>query len=145
MHKVSANRINRAIQRMRGETQARLTQIFQMQEYIEEWLRDHPCVDCGQADPRLLDFDHRGDKSFAISNFAERSISWAELHAEIAKCEVRCRHCHTLRHWPVKHRYLTREYAETVVMRDIAKRFHWPFDERMRKRLTEYLELRDMA
>lgn len=144
MKRNTANRINRIIMRMRGETQARLTQIFQMQEYIEEYLRLHPCVDCGEADPRVLDFDHvHGEKSFAISQFAERYVSWNELYAEIGKCQVRCRHCHNRRHWPTKHRYLTREYAETTVMRELAQRFHWPFDEVWRRRLTEYLDLKD--
>lgn len=63
---------------------------------IHEYLQSHPCVDCGEADPVVLEFDHvRGVKSFAISNRAYRVVpAWEHLMIEIDKCDVRCANCH---------------------------------------------------
>jgi hypothetical protein len=61
-------------------------------------LAEHPCVDCGETDPVVLEFDHvRGKKKFNISGNAYAK-SDQELEKEIAKCEVRCRNCHVKRH-----------------------------------------------
>lgn len=58
-------------------------------------LRDHPCVDCGEADLLVLDFDHvRGSKEASISRMIRGGTSEKRLRAEIAKCEVRCANCH---------------------------------------------------
>ena len=62
------------------------------------YLSTHPCVDCGQTDIRVLEFDHvRGDKTLAIAKLLDRAISWYTIEAEIAKCEVRCANCHRLK------------------------------------------------
>ena len=51
------------------------------------------CLDCGEKDQRVLDFDHvRGIKAFTISDHLD--LSPARLYAEIDKCEVRCANCH---------------------------------------------------
>ncbi len=64
--------------------------------FLVEYFREHPCVDCGEADPVVLEFDHRGEKAFEVSvNFAERS--WQSILDEIAKCDVRCANCHRVR------------------------------------------------
>lgn len=61
---------------------------------IWDWLESHPCVDCGEADPVVLDFDHvRGEKAGIISRMARQS-NLAVVMAEVAKCEVRCANCH---------------------------------------------------
>lgn len=61
---------------------------------IVEYFRTHPCVDCGEDDPLVLQFDHvSGEKSNSISDMV-RDYSWATILAEIAKCEVRCANCH---------------------------------------------------
>jgi len=60
---------------------------------IEQYLRSHPCVDCGETDVDVLTFDHvRGDKLFNIGNSRLKSV--AKLQAEIEKCDVRCANCH---------------------------------------------------
>lgn len=67
-------------------------------QYALDHKLSHPCVDCGEADPRCLDFDHRdhATKSFNISDYtsSKRSIALSRLEAEIAKCDVRCANCH---------------------------------------------------
>ena len=55
------------------------------------------CTDCGyNASPFALEFDHvRGEKANTIGQmyaFGERKIV-----EELAKCEVRCANCHSLR------------------------------------------------
>lgn len=65
---------------------------------LAEYLSCHPCVDCGEADMRMLDFDHvRGKKSGEISRMMNIGCSWSTIKAEIAKCEVRCANCHRIR------------------------------------------------
>lgn len=64
-------------------------------QHLWDHLLAHPCVDCGESDPVVLEFDHvRGEKVAALSNMARRQFSLAKLDAEIAKCEVRCANCH---------------------------------------------------
>lgn len=65
---------------------------------IREYLRMHPCVDCGETDIVVLDFDHRDPsaKSYNIIVLATHK-GWARMLQEIAKCDVRCANCHRRR------------------------------------------------
>ena len=63
--------------------------------YLVEYLRSHPCVDCGEDDVLILEFDHLRDKKFTISSGLQRN--WNEVLAEIEKCEVVCANCHRRR------------------------------------------------
>jgi hypothetical protein len=66
-------------------------------EYINNYLSDHPCVDCGNNDLRVLEFDHvRGEKEDNIGNASQKSWSIEKLQKEIEKCEVRCANCHRI-------------------------------------------------
>ncbi len=61
----------------------------------EEFLSSHPCVDCGEADPVVLDFDHvRGEKLADVARLIAGGYEWAKVKSEIEKCEVRCANCH---------------------------------------------------
>jgi hypothetical protein len=64
--------------------------------YLIEFFRTRPCVDCGERDPLVLEFDHLGDKIFNISK-GVRDHSWASVLDEIAKCDVVCANCHRRR------------------------------------------------
>lgn len=58
------------------------------------YLLEHPCVDCGEKDPIVLQFDHvRGKKRKAVSALMF-GFSWETVEKEIRKCEVRCANCH---------------------------------------------------
>jgi hypothetical protein len=75
------------------------TQVLQNQTLRRRYLLRHPCVDCGEVDTRVLEFDHvRGRKSAAISFLVRIGYPWQRIVKEIAKCEVRCANCHRLRH-----------------------------------------------
>lgn len=57
-------------------------------------LKTHPCVDCGERDLLVLDFDHiSGTKHGDISRMIGGGTSVERLEAEIAKCVVRCSNC----------------------------------------------------
>lgn len=66
-------------------------------DYIWNYLSSHPCVDCGEDDVIVLEFDHRepSEKAYTISQTLHVSID--KLSAEIAKCDVRCANCHRRR------------------------------------------------
>jgi hypothetical protein len=65
---------------------------------LREYLRTHPCVDCGETDIVVLDFDHRGpaQKRHGVTVLALHK-SWTRVLEEIAKCDVRCANCHRRR------------------------------------------------
>jgi hypothetical protein len=65
---------------------------------ILEYLKSHCCVDCGEKEPILLDFDHvRGEKKHNVSNMIHRGYKWETIKAEIDKCEIRCVRCHRIK------------------------------------------------
>lgn len=66
-------------------------------EYVSSYLDTHHCVDCGNSDKRVLEFDHvRGVKSFIISLGAQAGTNIDKIKEEIEKCEVRCANCHRI-------------------------------------------------
>ena len=65
--------------------------------FVENYLLEHPCVDCGIKDTRVLEFDHvRGKKDGNISHAVNQIWSLEKLIKEIDKCEVRCANCHRI-------------------------------------------------
>jgi hypothetical protein len=73
-------------------------------DFVLGYLREHPCVDCGESDPVVLEFDHQHGKITEVGNFMRAAASLKTLREEIATCEVVCANCHKRR---------------------TAKRFHW--------------------
>lgn len=61
---------------------------------IREYLAAHPCVDCGEADVVVLEFDHLRAKDKSIGQLVIDGVSWQKIEREIEKCEVRCANCH---------------------------------------------------
>jgi hypothetical protein len=57
----------------------------------------HPCVDCGERDPAVLEFDHLGPKRDHVAWLAGTGYSVGVLEDEIEKCQVVCVNCHRRR------------------------------------------------
>jgi hypothetical protein len=64
--------------------------------YLVEFFRERSCVDCGEGDPLVLEFDHLANKEFNIAK-GLRDHSWQAVLDEIAKCEIVCANCHRRR------------------------------------------------
>lgn len=65
-------------------------------QLVWDYLTQHACVTCGEADPVVLEFDHRvpADKDLDISEMVRRAYSLQRITAEIEKCDVLCANCH---------------------------------------------------
>lgn len=62
-------------------------------EYVIKYLKEHSCINCGEKDIVVLEFDHLRDKKCNVA----RLISSSTLHnviKEINKCQVLCANCH---------------------------------------------------
>ena len=68
------------------------------QEKLFDYLDDKSCMDCGVPDSRVLQFDHvRGEKVGNVAEMVTRGYGWESILAEIAKCDIVCANCHSLR------------------------------------------------
>jgi len=65
--------------------------------FVRNHLRTHPCVDCGESDPIVLEFDHIGTKRADVPLLAAGGASLQLLRDEIEQCEVVCVNCHRRR------------------------------------------------
>ncbi len=69
-----------------------------LEDFLWNYLTSHPCIDCGESNPIVLEFDHiKGNKSFNISQSFSRKFSLTKISEEISKCEVRCSNCHKIK------------------------------------------------
>lgn len=88
----SERHIRRSVARKRRVKQAAYRNVF-------SFLKQHPCVDCGESDPLVLEFDHIDPKSklSTISRLINNQADAFLIETEMAKCEVRCSNCHRRR------------------------------------------------
>jgi len=65
------------------------------QQLAYDHLTSHPCIDCGETDMTVLDFDHR-ERSGKTDDIAAliRRGNPKLLVSEMAKCDVRCANDH---------------------------------------------------
>ena len=66
------------------------------QLFVAAYLDTNNCVDCGETNMLMLEFDHvdRSTKKYGISCLIQSGYPIATIEAEISKCEVRCANCH---------------------------------------------------
>ncbi len=69
---------------------------IKIRKMIRGYLDKHPCIDCGENDPVVLEFDHRvpADKFKSVSTMISGHYSWRRVLDEIQKCDIRCANCH---------------------------------------------------
>ncbi len=67
------------------------------QKLIWEYFQSHSCVDCGNSDSRVLEFDHKDSTTKLCDVSIMYNRGWAKIAEEIAKCDVRCANCHRIR------------------------------------------------
>lgn len=83
-------------------------------EFVWNYLDEHPCVDCGEDDVVVLQFDHvTDDKVTDVSVMVSSCWSLERIRNEIEKCEVRCANCHT--------RITAKRHGWSVLSRDVAQ------------------------
>jgi hypothetical protein len=69
----------------------------QIKPAIRKKIREHlsnGCIDCGEKDLIVLEFDHVADKKYSIGYMLRSTFSVEAVEKEIAKCVVRCANCH---------------------------------------------------
>lgn len=64
------------------------------QQFLNDYLSTHPCVDCGERDILTLEFDHLERREVCVASLVGDRTSIKRIEEEIAKCEVRCGSCH---------------------------------------------------
>lgn len=67
--------------------------------YIKDYLLKNPCVECGESDITVLEFDHQSkiSKFASVSSLIRARSSLEMVKEEIEKCQVRCANCHRRR------------------------------------------------
>ena len=68
------------------------------QEFLLRYLVAHACVDCGEDELMVLEFDHcRGEKVEDISRLLSLGAGLDRLESEVRRCDVVCANCHRRR------------------------------------------------
>ena len=65
-----------------------------LSKYLFNKLSHSICIDCGEKDIIVLDFDHIENKKLGISEMYKNRYSLEAVEQEIKKCVVRCANCH---------------------------------------------------
>ena len=64
-------------------------------EFVRRIKEKMSCVDCGESNPVVLEFDHVcGKKIKNIADMVNQSYSLDSIKEEIRKCKIRCANCH---------------------------------------------------
>lgn len=77
-----------------GESRNRRRKLLRIK--MVDYLHAHPCVDCGEKDILVLEFDHRdaSAKEANVATLMAYANSWERVQREIELCDVRCANCH---------------------------------------------------
>ena len=72
---------------------------IRVREKLLQFLSTKKCIDCGENDPIVLEFDHTkpSNKFKQLSTMLSGHYSWDTILREIKKCKIRCANCHRRR------------------------------------------------
>ena len=72
----------------------------EMRAWFQDLKAQYCCYECGEDDPRCLDFHHRDpeEKEFILADAVRRGWGKKKILAEIDKCDVLCSNCHRKHH-----------------------------------------------
>jgi len=65
-----------------------------LKKFLFETLSESKCIDCGETDIVVLEFDHIGKKRLGLAEMYKNRYSLQKVKEEIAQCVVRCANCH---------------------------------------------------
>jgi hypothetical protein len=82
-----------------ARARSKATRKAKAKAWVLAYLLAHPCVDCSETDPKVLEFDHRDPalKRHTIARMVADGLGVKNIEQEVAKCDVRCCNCHRRR------------------------------------------------
>lgn len=92
---VNADYYKRTPEKNPARVASKTLAVARNRQYVIDYLNKHPCIDCGESDIVVLEFDHvRGEKKHNVSTLINHGGSIKTLQQEIDKCDVRCANDH---------------------------------------------------
>lgn len=76
-----------------GKSAFRVAANARNHELVRQFLLDEQCVDCGERELLVLQFDHLRDKMDHVAWLVGSGCSPARIERELRKCEIRCANC----------------------------------------------------
>ena len=100
------------------------------------------CVDCGESNPRVIDFDHiTKNKILSISNMVRNpSFGISDIKKEVDKCVVRCSNCHRLKTAKENNWYTNMKNLEEMRLQTYSGKMFYPF-----KPEVSQVDIKDIA
>lgn len=85
---------NRSTEARQAKLKRQADRVVEARKFIWNYLLEHPCEHCGEADPVVLEFDHIDPttKFKAVTELATYKLE--RIAEEISKCRVLCANCH---------------------------------------------------
>ncbi|HYD54931.1 MAG TPA: hypothetical protein VEA99_20010 [Gemmatimonadaceae bacterium] len=84
-------------QQRRQIRDAREARLAELRQRLWRFLEGHPCADCGERDPVVLEFHHTLHKDMDLNRLVAGAYSWPRLEEELALGIILCANCHRRR------------------------------------------------
>lgn len=85
---------NRTPEQIRRKVELQKIRIQENRKRVWYYLLEHPCENCPESDPVVLEFDHIDQKTKVAAVAEMMCLKWEKIEQEIAKCRVLCANCH---------------------------------------------------